>query len=87
MHIICAQRTGQHGQNMLGAPTSSIARKVRVVISLIVFYQVFWNADDFLITAKDTWSYMEHLQSIYTIKEPAHPEGVVYRPAKSGLDN
>ena len=30
--------------------------------------------DDFLITAKDAWSYMRHLQSIYTIKEPAHQE-------------
>ena len=30
--------------------------------------------DDFLISAKDAWSYMRHLQSIYTIKEPAHPE-------------
>jgi hypothetical protein len=30
--------------------------------------------DDFLITAKDAWSYMMHLQTVYTIKEPAHPE-------------
>jgi len=30
--------------------------------------------DDFLITAKDAWSYMRHLQSVYTIKEPVHPE-------------
>ena len=30
--------------------------------------------DDFLITAKDAWSYMRHLQSVYTIKEPAHLE-------------
>ena len=30
--------------------------------------------DDFLITAKDPWSYMKHLQSIYTIKDPSHPE-------------
>jgi len=30
--------------------------------------------DDFLITAKDAWSYMRHLQSIYTIKELAHPD-------------
>jgi len=31
-------------------------------------------ADDFLITAKDAWSYIRHLQSVYTIKEPSHPE-------------
>jgi len=30
--------------------------------------------DDFLITAKDAWSCMRHLQSVYTIKEPMHPE-------------
>ena len=30
--------------------------------------------DDFLITAKDAWSYMKHLQSFDTIKEPPHPE-------------
>ena len=30
--------------------------------------------DDFLVTAKDPWSYMKHLQTIYTIKKPAHPE-------------
>ena len=30
--------------------------------------------DDFMIMAKDAWSYMAHLQSIYTIKQPANLE-------------
>ena len=30
--------------------------------------------DDVLITAKDAWSYIRHLQLIHTIKEPALPE-------------
>ena len=43
--------------------------------------------DDFLITAKDAWSYMKHLQSIYTIKEPKHPEvylGALYTGSPEG---
>ena len=43
--------------------------------------------DDFMITAKDAWSYMAHLQSIYTIKQPANPEiylGALYTGSPSG---
>ena len=29
--------------------------------------------DDFLITARDVWSYMTQLQSIYSTKKPPHP--------------
>ena len=43
--------------------------------------------DDFMITAKDAWSYMAHLQSIYTIKQPANPEiylGALYTGSPKG---
>ena len=30
--------------------------------------------DDFMITAKDAWSYMAKLQAIYTIKGPKEPD-------------
>jgi hypothetical protein len=43
--------------------------------------------DDFMITARDAWSYMAHLQSIYTIKQPANPEiflGALYTGSPNG---
>jgi hypothetical protein len=43
--------------------------------------------DDFLIMAKDAWAYMKHLQSIYTIKQPKHPEvylGALYTGSPGG---
>jgi hypothetical protein len=30
--------------------------------------------DDFLIVAKDAWSYMKELQKVYNIKDPKHPD-------------
>lgn len=30
--------------------------------------------DDFLIVAKDAWSYMNELQKVYSIKDPKHTE-------------
>ena len=40
-----------------------------------------------MITAKDAWWHMAHLQSIYTIKQPANPEiylGALYTGLPTG---
>ena len=40
-----------------------------------------------MITVKEAWSYLAHLQSIYTIKQPANPEiylGALYTGSPKG---